>query len=48
MPSQGSATQADGPPHRDASNYPSMADRREIERVRVGRRGSRKQDWSVE
>lgn len=28
MPSQGSATQADGTPHGDASSYPSMADRR--------------------
>lgn len=34
MPSQGSAAQADGPPHGDGSSHPSMADRREIERGR--------------
>ena len=39
MPSQGSATHADGPTHGDTSSYPSMADRTEIERGRVGRVG---------
>ena len=29
MPSQGSATRADGPPHGDTSSYPSMAGGRE-------------------
>lgn len=29
MLSQGSATQADGPPHGNASSYPTMTDRRE-------------------
>lgn len=32
MPSQGSAIQADGPAHGDTSSYPTMAERREIER----------------
>lgn len=40
MPSQGSATQADGPPRGDARRHPSMAGGREIERERGGRRGS--------
>lgn len=53
MASQGSAVQADGPPHGDASSYPSMADRREIEKERVGRCGSlawreREEDWRAE
>lgn len=34
MPSQGSATRADGPPRGDTSSYPSMAGGREIERER--------------
>lgn len=31
MLSQGSATQADGPPHGNTSSYPTMTDRREAE-----------------